>query len=133
MPVKCSQLSVPSSLPLLYNTDATGHDITNMKSIPGQKTPTLLQKIQFLLNPINSVEYAAKKYGDIFTIVTFSGKKLVVVNNPKDLQEVLTKDNGNEYEVPTNKAFKLLLGEYSIAFLEGDRHRIFFKSPDRKI
>ncbi|MGD1717760.1 cytochrome P450 [Dapis sp. BLCC M172] len=93
-----------------------------MKSIPGPKTPTLFQKIQFILNPLKTFESNAKKYGDIFTMVADIGKA-VIVNNPKELQQLLTKDDGNEYEVPGPKPLKPLFGGNSIFALEGDRHR----------
>ncbi len=92
-----------------------------MKSIPRPKTPDLLQKIQFTLNPINTLESYAKKYGDTFTMIT-AGGKVVLVSSPQALQEILTKDN-NEYEAPANKALQSIFGENSIFVFSGDRHR----------
>lgn len=92
-----------------------------MKSIKGSKIPPLFQKLQLILAPLNTVESYAKKYGDIFTMITVAGKT-VFVSSPQALQEILTKDN-NEYETPGNKVIQSITGEYSILALEGDRHR----------
>ncbi|MGD1701922.1 cytochrome P450 [Dapis sp. BLCC M229] len=93
-----------------------------MKSIPGPKTPALFQRLQSLLNPLNTLESRTEKYGDIYTTAGVAGKT-VIVSNPKDLEEVLTKDNGNEYEVPGQKILKSVFGEHSIFALSGDRLR----------
>ncbi|MGD1805559.1 cytochrome P450 [Dapis sp. BLCC M126] len=92
-----------------------------MKSIPGPKTPALFQRLQLLLAPLNTLESYAKKYGDIFTMITSLGK-VVIVSIPQAFQEILTKDN-NEYEAPGSKLLQSMFGEYSMFSLEGDRHR----------
>ncbi len=92
-----------------------------MKSINGSKIPPLFQKLQLVLAPLNTLESYAKKYGDIFTMITASGET-VFVSSPQTLQEILTKDN-NEYEAPGNKILQSMLGEYSMLSLSGDRHR----------
>ncbi|NES77738.1 MULTISPECIES: cytochrome P450 [unclassified Okeania] len=94
-----------------------------MKLIKGSKTPPLFQRLQLVLAPLNTLEFYAKKYGDIFTMITPApAEKAVILSSPQALQEVLTKDN-NEYEVPANKLLQSVFGEYSISCLEGDRHR----------
>lgn len=95
--------------------------VTNMKSIKGSKTPPLFQRLQLVLAPLNTLESYAKKYGDIFTMITVLGE-VVVVSSPQALQEIFTKDN-NEYETPGSKILKPLFGEYSMFSLDGDRHR----------
>ncbi|NER08492.1 MAG: cytochrome P450, partial [Okeania sp. SIO3C4] len=92
-----------------------------MKSIKGSKTPPLFQRLQLLLAPLNILESYAKKYGDIFTMITSTGKT-VFVSSPQTLQDILTKDN-NKYETPGSKVIQSMIGEYSIFGLEGDRHR----------
>ncbi|NEQ71913.1 MAG: cytochrome P450 [Okeania sp. SIO2C9] len=92
-----------------------------MKLIKGSKTPPLFQRLQLVLAPLSTLESYAKKYGDIFTMMTSVGE-VVFVSSPQALQEILTKDN-NEYETPASKVIQSMLGEYSIFGLEGDRHR----------
>ncbi|WP_371357533.1 cytochrome P450, partial [Hydrocoleum sp. CS-953] len=94
-----------------------------MKSIPGQKKPSLFQKIQFILNPLNTLESYAKQYGDIFTaVVTLPKQVQVLVSSPQALQQILTKDE-NEYETFGSPILQSMLGENSILSLTGDRHR----------
>ena len=94
-----------------------------MKSIPGPKTPTLFQKIQFILNPLNTLESYAKQYGDIFTaVVTLPKQVQVLVSSPEALQQILTKTE-NEYETFGSPILQSMLGENSILSLTGDRHR----------
>ncbi|WP_338043158.1 cytochrome P450 [Okeania hirsuta] len=77
-----------------------------MKLIKGPKTPPLFQRLQLVLAPLSTLESYAKKYGDIFTMMTSVGE-VVFVSSPQALQEVLTKDN-NEYE--TVKLYNQCLG-----------------------
>jgi cytochrome P450 len=89
------------------------------------KTPSFIQKIQWVADPVGYMETAAQEYPDIFTaqVVGF-GNNLVFVNHPQGVQEILTNDRkkfvagGKE-----NRILQPLLGDYSVIMLEGDRHR----------
>ncbi|MEM1171370.1 MAG: cytochrome P450 [Cyanobacteria bacterium P01_H01_bin.35] len=94
-----------------------------MKSIKGPQTPSIFQQMQWILNPIQTMETCVKKYGDIFQLkIGIAGKPLVYVSNPEAIQEILTKDN-SEYNAPASPILKSMVGEKSIFLLEGDRHR----------
>ncbi len=96
-----------------------------MQSPNPLKTPSYLQKIQWVTDPVGYMERAVQKYPDIFTanVIGF-GNTLIFVNHPQRLQEILTNDRkkfaalGGE-----NKILQPLLGNHSIMMLEGDRHR----------
>ncbi|NEQ39842.1 MAG: cytochrome P450 [Okeania sp. SIO3I5] len=93
-----------------------------MKSVKGPNTPSIVQKIQWILEPLKTMETCAKKYGDIFTLQGGLGSLAIVyVSSPKAQQEILTKNN--EYETPGSPILKSLLGEKSMLVIEGDRHR----------
>jgi cytochrome P450 len=89
------------------------------------KTPSWLQKLQWVTNPIGYMEKAAQQYPDMFTgrIIGF-GDTFVFVNHPHAIQEILTNDRkkfiapGNE-----NKILQPLLGDYSVILLDGERHK----------
>ncbi|ELR97024.1 cytochrome P450 [Gloeocapsa sp. PCC 73106] len=96
-----------------------------MKTISGPKTPNLLQAMEWILAPINYLEKASKNHPEVFK----SGilpivDHLVLVSNPKILQNILTNDrqkfmackDGNEILIS-------LLGNHSLVMLEGDRHK----------
>ncbi|MGL5794399.1 MAG: cytochrome P450, partial [Waterburya sp.] len=87
--------------------------------------PILLQKLQWVADPVGYMESAAQQYPDIFTanIIGF-GDTAVFVNHPQAIQEILTNDRkkfaalGNK-----NSILQPLVGDYSIFMLDGDRHR----------
>lgn len=96
-----------------------------MKLPNALKTPFLLQKLQWIADPVGYMERAAQQYPDIFTaqIVGF-GDTLVFVSHPQAIQEVVTSDR-KKFAAPgkENRILQPLLGDYSIIMLEGDRHK----------
>ncbi|MDF5706102.1 MAG: cytochrome P450 [Nostoc sp. S4] len=89
------------------------------------KTPSLLQKLQWVSDPIGYMENAAQQYPDIFTarIIGF-GDTVVFVNHPQAIQEILTNDRKKFTAVgELNGILQPLLGSYSVLMLEGDRHK----------
>ncbi|MFN6471617.1 MAG: cytochrome P450 [Nostoc sp. SerVER01] len=89
------------------------------------KTPSVLQKLQWVIDPIGYMEKAAQQYPDIFTgrIVGF-GDTAVFVNHPQAIQEILTNDKTKFLAVgKMNKIGEPLVGEYSVTSLEGTHHK----------
>ena len=89
------------------------------------KTPSFLQKLQWIGDPVGYMENAAQQYPDIFSaeIVGF-GNNLVFVNHPQAIQEVLTNDRKKfAAQGAPNKILQPLVGNYSVMMLEGDRHK----------
>jgi cytochrome P450 family 110 len=89
------------------------------------KTPSLLQKLQWVADPVSYMENAAQQYPDIFTgkIIGF-GDTVVFVNHPKAIQDILTNDRKKFTAVgELNGIFQPFLGNYSVLMLEGDRHK----------
>ncbi len=89
------------------------------------KTPSFLQKLQWIGDPVGYMENAAQQYPDIFNaeIVGF-GDTLVFVSHPQAIQEVLTNDRKKFAALSeTNKILQPLVGDYSVIMLEGDRHK----------
>jgi cytochrome P450 family 110 len=89
------------------------------------KSPAIWQQFQWIMNPVGYMESAVQQFPDIFTaqIVGF-GNKLVFVNNPQAIQQILTSDR-KEFTAPgeINKILIPLVGDTSIFLLSGDRHR----------
>ncbi len=87
--------------------------------------PPLLQKWQWVTDPIGYMEGAARLYPDLFTaeVIGF-GENIVFVNQPGAIQEILTNDR-KTFAAPgdLNRILSPLLGDYSVIMLEGDRHR----------
>lgn len=89
------------------------------------KTPPLVQKLRWVLDPVGYMATAAQQFPDIFTaeIVGF-GNTLVFVQHPQALQEILTHDR-KQYAALSgeNSILQPLIGDYSVIMLEGDRHK----------
>lgn len=59
----------------------------------GPKAPTVVQMIQWLLDPLSYMENAARRYGDIFTArVGWDFSPHVFVSNPQALQQLFSGD-----------------------------------------
>lgn len=89
------------------------------------KTPTLLQRIQWVTHPVGYMESAAQHYPDLFfSRVVGSSDSLIFVHHPQALQEILTNDR-KKFGSPgeDNKILLPLIGEYSVIMLDGERHR----------
>ncbi|MBG1266112.1 cytochrome P450 [Nostoc sp. WHI] len=89
------------------------------------KTPSLLQKLQWVSDPVGYMENAAQQYPDIFTgeIIGF-GETVVFVNHPQAIEEILTNDRKKFTAVgKLNEIAQPFLGNYSVLMLDGDRHK----------
>lgn len=89
------------------------------------QTPSFIQKLQWIVDPVQYLKNAAKKYPDIFTadIVGF-GCPVVFVNHPSVIREVFTNDRKKFAALgQANKLFQPLVGNTSIVMLDGDRHK----------
>ncbi|MGL5192802.1 MAG: cytochrome P450, partial [Chroococcales cyanobacterium] len=94
-------------------------------NLPRSETPRLLQKLQWVINPVGYMETHARRYPDLFQAeVVGLGDTLVFVSHPQAIQYILTHDN-KQLSTPgkVNEIVEPLLGEYSVIMLDGDRHR----------
>lgn len=89
------------------------------------KIPHLLQKIQWIINPVEYMEGNTKKYPDIFEgkVVGYGGS-LVFVNHPQGIQEILTNSR-NKLSAPGefNDFLKPFIGSHSMVTLGGNAHK----------
>ena len=96
-----------------------------MKTIPTPKTPTLIQQLQWILNPTNYLKTNHNRYPDVFRakVIGF-GSDVILASNPEILQYILTHDR-KEFTSPSslNNLLRPLVGDYSVIMLDGDRHR----------
>jgi cytochrome P450 len=93
-----------------------------MKLPNGPQTPSFIQTLKFILNPLSVLENCTKRYGDIYTLSLKSNE--VMVSNPQALQQILTNDK-TDFSVPSegNKAFEPLMGKHSVIMASGNAHR----------
>ena len=93
--------------------------------IPKVKQHPLLQKIQWIADPVGYMQNAVRDNPDLFLaeVIGF-GSKLIFVNHPEANKELLSKDRqrfpalGSE-----NGIIRPLVGDNSIFLISGDRHK----------
>lgn len=94
-----------------------------MKLPDGPHIPPLVQLINVLLRPLETLEENAKLYGDWFTTRITGFPPLVVVSHPQAIQEILTADSKLFDAGQTNQILHPLVGDYSLLLMDGDRHQ----------
>ncbi len=98
-----------------------------MQTVPTPKAPALQQLTQWIFNPVGYMEANCKRYGDIFQahLSVDNSAPLVLVNEPKALQFILSHDTGKEFSSPgdVNRIFEPLLGRQNLILLSGNQHQ----------
>ena len=98
-----------------------------MQPVPTAKAPMPLQMTQWILNPVGYLEANFKRYGDIFQAYVSLGNTdpLILVNEPKAVQFLLTHDTGKEFTAPgeVNRILEPLLGRHNLMMLSGREHQ----------
>lgn len=94
-----------------------------MKLPDGSKTPKLLNTLQAIVRPLESLEASYRQYGDIFASKFIGFQNIVVFSNPQAIQEIFTADSKQFDSGKGNKMLLPLLGEYSMILHDGDYHQ----------
>ncbi len=95
-----------------------------MKPLSGPRTPGLLQKLQWSLNPVGYLDNAASRFPDIFEArITPVGTTQVLVSQPAMIQTLLADDLKGEFAAPVVSMVRPVLGDQSLFLQDGDRHR----------
>jgi cytochrome P450 family 110 len=93
----------------------------------GPKSPRLWQQLRWLATPFVFMRDYRQRYGETFMVALGQGKlsKAVFVSHPKDLELILSNDDGHLFDAPgeLNATLEPLLGSESLIGLSGDRHR----------
>jgi unspecific monooxygenase len=97
-----------------------------MKLPTGPKTPALLQRIQWILDPVSYMEQTHARYPDLFVaqVIGF-GDNAIFVSHPQAIQQILTSDR-KQFSSPgkeTNGILQPLIGDYSVIMIEGEPHK----------
>jgi cytochrome P450 len=85
------------------------------------QSPSVLQTLQWVIDPIKFMEENFQKYGDVFA--ASMSADIVFVNHPQGIQELLTMDPKNSASGEPNRLLEPLLGANSLIVLSGDRHQ----------
>ncbi|BAZ50100.1 cytochrome P450 [Nostoc sp. NIES-4103] len=96
-----------------------------MKLPDGPKSPPIMQVIQWMFNPLDYLEEAVNRYGEIFTgRMGLNGAPIVLVSNPQAIQQIFQgefKEFG--FAIEQKKFLEPLVGKYSVVILDGQTHR----------
>lgn len=89
------------------------------------KTPSFIQRIQWVTDPVGYMEKAAQQYPDIFSAeVIGSSHPMIFVQHPQAIQEILTNDRKKFAALgEENKILLPIVGNNSIFLLDREHHR----------
>jgi unspecific monooxygenase len=91
--------------------------------LPNQlKTPSFLQTLQFIIDPIEFLQKASKQYPDIFSSSFLLGQTSVFIHHPQALQDFFTNDR-KKFVLPPTKVVQPIVGESSLLTLVGEHHK----------
>jgi cytochrome P450 len=89
----------------------------------GPKTPAFLQTLQWIVRPLETLDYRLKKYGDTFRIFGNQFPPTLYFSSPQAIQAIMTAAPDQIGYVDSNKLLKPLVGENSLLVLSGERHQ----------
>lgn len=92
-----------------------------MTQLPGPKAPALIQILHWVAEPLTFMEKCATEYGDAFQIKL--NYPMVFISHPKAIEEIF-KTNPKQFDCGVGNSLLLpLLGEQSLALLDGTPHQ----------
>ncbi len=94
------------------------------RTIPNASdAPRWLQTLQYTLNPLEYMDQAAARCGDLFNApVIGKHAQVLFVSHPKAIQTIFSRDT-QEFIAPPNQLLQPIVGDYSVFGLAGQRHR----------
>lgn len=87
------------------------------------ETPSFIQKIQWVGDPLAYMNNAASRYPDIFTTHVSNVSPFVFVNHPQGIQELFTADPKQFDTGRGNEILRPLVGDKSLLLMDGQQHR----------
>ncbi|KAM3101545.1 cytochrome P450 [Phormidesmis sp. 146-12] len=95
-----------------------------MKLPDGSRSPSLLQTLSIVAQPINFLEACAQKYGDTFTlrVLGVNSPPVVFFSHPDAIQAIFTTLADSLELGKVTHVFRPLVGDRSLIMQEGQRH-----------
>ncbi|MEO0837080.1 MAG: cytochrome P450 [Cyanobacteria bacterium J06642_3] len=95
-----------------------------MKSIPKLKQPTLLQKLQWIVQPDQYMNAAFEQTPDLFAAEIAPGDGYIFVNHPEAMRQMVTSDRAKYFASGKDNALlRPLVGDNSLFLIEGEPHK----------
>ncbi|NES98973.1 MAG: cytochrome P450 [Sphaerospermopsis sp. SIO1G1] len=92
--------------------------------LPGEsQQPKLIQRLNWVFNPLQLMEKSAKIHGDFFTLKLAPKNPLVFISNPQAIQEIFTTPGEYFDAGSANQIIKPFVGENSLLLIDGETHR----------
>jgi cytochrome P450 family 110 len=89
----------------------------------GPNTLPILQVLQAVVNPLETLEKNFQTYGDWYTARLGGLGSIIVLNQPEAIESVMTAPSGLFESGRTNAIFQPFLGSQSILMLDGKAHQ----------
>lgn len=88
------------------------------------KTPRVFRLLKLIFRPIEYMDDYQHRYGDIFAILGRKNIPIVYISHPEAIQQIFNADFGQVEDIGGgSKVLQYLLGDNSLLFVKGDRHR----------
>ena len=106
----------------------------------GPRSPGIIQQLQILTKPLETLDKWSEKYGDNFRILGEHSPPTILFSSPDAIQSILTSPYSKICSAPESSSIKFLLGENSLLFLKEALHQqkrrllmpIFYKDSIKK-
>ncbi|MEM6503782.1 MAG: cytochrome P450 [Cyanobacteria bacterium P01_C01_bin.89] len=96
------------------------------KPLPGPTSPSFVQTLYWLVDPLGLMDNHTKNYGDLFAVNSIGPgyDKLIFACHPRQIKELFARD-GKELSTPGrfNGLIQPLVGSQSLLLLSGNDHR----------
>jgi len=89
----------------------------------GPKTPSFIQMIQWITNPLEFMDNCSQRYGDCFTVRLANFKPMVFFSNPQAIEEIFTSNLGQFDSGRANFVLQPWVGDKSLLLLDGRSHQ----------
>jgi len=103
-------------------TTPTARSFDRSSLPPGPKLPAIAQVFAWAFRPTQFMSWAARKYGETFTIRFPGFPEEVLYSNPRDIKEIFTGPVEGLHAGKGNEILEPLVGRHSLFLLDGKRH-----------
>ncbi|ACK69283.1 cytochrome P450 [Gloeothece citriformis PCC 7424] len=104
-------------------TTVISSETKSHQPLPKITAPVWLQTVEALFQPLEYLEKQRSRMGDIYWGESFAFPHLVIIGDPKGIEQVFTADP-NCFEIGnSNKIVHPIVGGYSLILLDGQSHQ----------
>ncbi|HEY4122868.1 MAG TPA: cytochrome P450 [Byssovorax sp.] len=89
---------------------------------PGSNAPALLALGHWLVDPLGSLDYGVRTFGDVYAVNNPLFGREVVVSHPELVRQIFIGDPDVYRAGEANAALGLIVGDRSVLLLDGARH-----------